>query len=97
MNPPYDEGIGKWLEKMAKHGSGIALIFARTEIKAWHEWVFPFADSIFYFEGRLTFHRSDGSLPKGNAGAPSVLIAYSEFDTAILRCSGLRGSLQRRA
>ncbi|WP_223160903.1 phage N-6-adenine-methyltransferase [Salinicola aestuarinus] len=31
LNPPYGRETGLWLEKLAEHGDGIALVFARTE------------------------------------------------------------------
>lgn len=31
MNPPYGRETGIWLNKLAVHGDGIALVFARTE------------------------------------------------------------------
>src|SRR5579864_8496494 len=30
-NPPYGRATEVWLKRMAQHGNGIALIFARTE------------------------------------------------------------------
>lgn len=30
LNPPYGAEIEAWMEKMAKHAQGVALIFART-------------------------------------------------------------------
>lgn len=33
MNPPYGSECQKWLAKLAEHGNGIALVFARTETK----------------------------------------------------------------
>ena len=30
-NPPYGSHVGIWMRKMAEHGDGIALIFARIE------------------------------------------------------------------
>jgi len=30
LNPPYGKYVWKWLDKLSKHKSGIALIFART-------------------------------------------------------------------
>lgn len=30
-NPPYGRHTGAWLNKLADHGNGLALIFARTE------------------------------------------------------------------
>ena len=93
LNPPYDTPtMTKFLKKMAEHKNGISFIFARTDTKVWQRWVFPFAHSLLFIEGRVSFHRPDGSLAWG-AGAPSVLISYSEFDTAILKVSGIKGAL----
>lgn len=95
LNPPYGRGIEKWLEKMALHveagGSGIALIFARTDTAAWQEHVFPVADSIYWIRGRLKFYRPDGTPGDHPAGAPSALIAYTYKDTDYLH--GIRGKI----
>jgi len=77
-NPPYGRSLGMWLGRMALHRNGIALVFARTDTRAFFEHVWPFATSILFIKGRLTFHRPDGSpAPNGhNSGGPSCLIAY---------------------
>lgn len=93
LNPPYDQDIGKWFEKMAHHKNGMALVFARTEIEAWQTWVWPYAVSILFIAGRLYFYYPDGTRSGGNAGGPSCLIAYSERDTEYLRYSGIPGKL----
>lgn len=93
LNPPYTQNIRVWLEKMAAHRRGIALIFARTETETWHKYIWPVAHSVFFFQGRLFFHRPDGSRGESNAGAPSALISYSEEDTEIIRNSSLNGVL----
>jgi hypothetical protein len=62
--------------RLADHGDGIALIFARTETAAFFEHVWYRASAILFFRGRLTFHRPDGSLGDFNGGAPSCLVAY---------------------
>lgn len=76
MNPPYGQEAAKWLDKLSKHGNGIALIFARTETKMFFEHVWNKADALLFFEGRLYFHHVNGDRARANAGAPSVLIAY---------------------
>jgi len=78
---------------MAAHKSGIALIFARTETEIWHDCIWPVANSTFFFEGRLWFHRPDGKRGTSNAGAPSALISYSDADTAVVYKAQLKGSL----
>lgn len=78
MNPPYGRALGTWLDRLAQHGSGIALVFARTDTRAFHDHVWPKAHALLFLRGRLTFHLPSGeSAPKGhNSGGPSVLIAY---------------------
>lgn len=93
LNPPYTQQMGSWLAKMAQHGSGIALMFARTETEMFQQQVWPHVHSALFLEGRLWFHRPDGTRGESNAGGPSVLLSYSEFDTAVLIASGIRGAL----
>lgn len=38
-NPPYGPGMAPFLKKMVEHGNGISLIFARTETKAFFDYV----------------------------------------------------------
>lgn len=92
MNPPYGrEGI-PFLDRMSRHeAGGIALLFARTNTRWWHELVFPFAHSILFLRGKIRFCRPDGSPGKFWAVAPSALVAYSAFDSQILHDSGLAG------
>lgn len=78
LNPPYGKETGKWLEKLADHGNGIALIFARTDTEMFFNYVWARAHAILFIKGRLFFHHVDGSRAKANSGAPSVLIAYGE-------------------
>lgn len=85
MNPPYGPETGKWLAKLARHGDGVALIFARTETAAFHEYVWPRASALLFLRGRLVFLNVDGSPARFNAGAPSVLVAYGGGDADRLR------------
>jgi hypothetical protein len=75
LNPPYSQA-GKWLNRLAEHGDGLALIFARTETRLWFTHVWPHASALLFLRGRLVFHRIDGRPAAANAGAPHVLIAY---------------------
>jgi hypothetical protein len=75
MNPPYSKNI-LFCKKFSEHKNGIALVFARTETK----WFGHFynADAFLFLKGRLTFCLINGEKAKGNAGAPSVLVAYGD-------------------
>lgn len=91
LNPPYSREAVKWLRRMAEHAHGTALIFARTETSWFFETVWRAATAILFIEGRLHFHRPDGSRAKANAGAPSCLVAYGMDDAETLRNSGIAG------
>lgn len=82
-NPPYGRETFKWIDKLATHNNGVALIFARTETIGFHEQVWQRADAIFFFKGRLKFHYVDGTVG-GAANAPSCLISYGKQNTIAL-------------
>ncbi len=94
-NPPYSIHAAAWLAKMARHGSGIALVFARTETAMFFEHVWGKATAILFLDGRLHFHYPDGKRAEANAGGPSCLIAYSEHDAHCLATCGLSGAFVR--
>jgi hypothetical protein len=86
MNPPYGPKTGAWLKRLAEHGNGIALVFARTETRAFFDYVWPAAHGVLFIRGRLKFHHVDGTQAAA-AGAPSCLIAYGEENELALRDS----------
>jgi hypothetical protein len=96
LNPPYGNVLERWMERMAGHGDGVALIFARTETAAFQRWVWPVASALLFIDGRLHFHHAvTGQRAVRNAGAPSVLVAYDQMgvrNLAALRDSGLSGA-----
>ena len=91
LNPPYGREASAWLDKLKKHGKGIALIFARTETDMFFRHVWNDAHSLLFIEGRLYFHYVDGSRAKANSGAPSVLIAYGEEESEVLENCSIKG------
>ncbi len=97
LNPPYGGPtvVGPWMKRLAAHGTGTALIFARTETEVFHEAVWSAATAVLFLRGRLHFHHADGRRSAQNAGAPSVLVAYGEDDARRLKDSGLGGMFLR--
>lgn len=69
-NSPYGEALWAWLDKLATHGRGTALLFARTETAGFFAQVWPRASGVLFLEGRLHFH-----YPFGDASAPCALEA----------------------
>jgi hypothetical protein len=93
LNPPYTSvEISRWLRKLADHGQGTALIFARTETAAFEREIWQRAAGLLFLFGRLHFHYPDGSRARANAGAPSVLCAYGADDLDRLAAADLDGA-----
>lgn len=92
MNPPYGRQTGVWLDKLAEHGNGIALIFARTETKMFYEHVWGKASGLLFLYKRLRFHHIDGSAAEFTSGAPSVLISYGVECRDRLALCGIPGA-----
>lgn len=74
LNPPYGKSTGLWLERLAEHGNGIALVFARTETK-WFQAIMRKASGILFYRGRIKFLRPSGEI-SSNAGSPSCFISF---------------------
>ena len=95
LNPPYGPQTAKWLKKMAEHGNGVALIFARTETRMFFSYVWEKAQALLFIRGRLSFYEVSGRKGKINAGAPSVLIAYGDDNANKLQSCGIAGHFVR--
>lgn len=96
LNPPYGRAAPKWLERLAEHGNGIALVFARVETAMFFKSIWPAADAVLFPNKRISFLGPDGKRKDGpahNASAPSCLIAYGQENVEALRRSGIEGVL----
>lgn len=91
LNPPYGREVGRWLNKLAGHGNGIAIIFARTETQFFWDYVWGKADSILFMKGRPHFYTVEGKRARANSGAPICLIAYGSQNVEVLERSGIIG------
>lgn len=93
LNPPFDRyQVGQWVERMAVHKNGIALLHARTEA-AWFEPVWRDAWALLFLAERIHFHLPDGTRAPANSGAPAVLCAFGKRDMVKLRESKIHGYL----
>lgn len=68
LNPPYGKHIGVWMERMALHGRGTALVFARTETALFRQHVWEAATALLFLHRRVGFHHPDGSVPDRSRG-----------------------------
>ena len=93
LNSPYGAATGAWLSKLAAHGNGIALVFAKTETEAF-KIAWRNASAILFLGKRIQFLRPDGTLPdKPGSGAGSALIAFGDECARHLETCGLEGAL----
>jgi len=95
LNPPYGPATFVWLRRLARHGDGIALTFARTETTGFFDGAWDKADAMLFIRGRLHFHHLDGSRSEINAGGPSVLLAYGARNVDALFRSRIPGAFIR--
>ena len=87
MNPPYGIATGSWLDKFVKHRDGIALVFARTDTRWFHNYALN-ADALLFTKGRLAFinpERSDTSTP----ATGSLFVACGKKSVEALKTSKL--------
>jgi len=91
LNPPFHRyKVAQWIERLALHNRGIALIHARTETE-WFEPCWARASAMLFMADRLKFFRPDGSEQPANSGAPVVLVAFGEDEAQRLLNSGIPG------
>jgi hypothetical protein len=90
LNPPYGKHTGAWLEKMHHHRKGIALVFARTDCKWFHDYVAN-ADAILFLKGRVKFVDGLGRTGGSGAGSGSMLVAWGTEENMALEQIQSRG------
>lgn len=93
LNPPFAPKplITSFMRRMADHGQGTCLLFARTDTELFFETVWDQATAILFLKGRPHFHHQSGRRAGANSGAPVSLIAYGSDDADRLRNSGILG------
>lgn len=94
-NPPYGDEVGRWLLKLAHHGEGIALVFARTG-GSWFHTIAPLCSAILFLKGRVKFvpDRPPSPGEKYNGpGADSMLVAFGDRAAASLKRAKAEGFL----
>jgi hypothetical protein len=91
LNPPYPNSQRKqFLEKMAEHNNGIALVFSKIEAKWFHDVVLGRATAVKFLYERTRFFRPDGT--KGmQPRNGSMLVAYGIENAVILMNNTLKG------
>jgi hypothetical protein len=88
MNPPYGPLTPVWMKKMSEHRDGIALVFARTDVR-WFQDYAAGVSLVCFVSGRIKFYKGDIVNQGGTPGAGSMLVAWGDKAAAALQASGL--------
>lgn len=89
LNPPYGSAADVWMEKLYRHGNGIALVPAAVETKRFQKFVYGKAHGLCLIYGRIHFHKPDGTRPKQSINQPCCLVAYGADNLNALHRCGL--------
>lgn len=92
LNPPYGRTQRQWVERLAGHGTGVALIPVSTGTKLWQDVVFPNASAVLFWRHRINFLR-EGAPGSTTSPTETAIVAFSAGDAAALAASGLPGFL----
>jgi hypothetical protein len=91
MNPPYGRTMRSWVERLAAHGTGTALIPVAMGTKLWQEVVMPQASAVHFYRHRIKFLRRDGVEDGMVSPQASAIVAFGHLDADLLIRSGLPG------
>jgi len=91
LNPPYSRPlIEQFVNKMAEHGNGIALLYNRCDSKMFQEVIFEKATGMMFMRNRIKFYHHDGT--RGNSpGCGSILISFGYENAEILNNCDIKG------
>jgi len=95
LNPPYGRDTHKWIQKMADHGTGIALVFSRTDSK-WCQLAMRSCTAMLFMSGRIQFEPGhENKHKKSRCGAGTVMFAFGEYCSIALENLSDRGTYIR--
>lgn len=75
LNPPYSKPlIWQFVEKLAEHGNGIALLFNRCDSNKFQDIIFTKATGMMFLRNRIKFFRPDGT--RGDSPVAVVFLLH---------------------
>lgn len=94
-NPPYSlrQGENKFIQKMADHGNGLALVNVKTATVLWQDIIFRHATTILFLRKRVMFLTTAGE-PTGGTFGNQCLIAFGNKAARRLAKLSQHGHLQ---
>ena len=93
LNPPYSRPlIEQFMQEMAAHGNGIALVVPKLGTKMFRDVVFPSCTAMYILSERIKFYDVNWVQQKSPI-CQSMLIAFGEENKEAIRRSGLKGTM----
>lgn len=93
LNPPYSAAlIRPFMERMAEHNNGIALVVPKFGTKLFRDCVYPVAEGIFVMDERVKFYNQD-YIQMRSPICQSVLIAYGKDNLQAILDSHIKGTM----
>lgn len=91
LNPPYSRPlVSQFMEKMAAHGNGIALIVPKLGTKMFRDIIYPHCSAIYILSERIKFYDENWVQQKSPI-CQSMLVAFGEDNKRTILNSGLKG------
>lgn len=91
LNPPYSRPlVNQFMEKMAAHGNGIALIVPKLGTKMFRDIIYPHCSAIYILSERIKFYDENWVQQKSPI-CQSMLVAFGEDNKKAILNSGLKG------
>lgn len=92
MNPPYSRPLLRpFVEKLAEHDNGVALLKNQVDNLLFQEVIFPKAKSMLFMRHRIKFIQPDGTT--GSPFFGSVLVAFGYEASRRLHGCNIQGKL----
>lgn len=77
LNPPYERPLTQlFIQRLAEHGEGVALLMARTDSAWFHDWILGFASAIRFLRRRPHFYTPSGERMGDRATTASMLVSF---------------------
>lgn len=76
LNPPYGRDTPFWIRRMIEHGTGVALVFSRTDA-SWCQDAMKACTAMLFVSGRIEFvPGKENQHKKSRSGAGTVMFAF---------------------
>lgn len=91
LNPPYSRPlIEQFINRMAEHGNGIALLFNRCDSKMFRDVIFHKATAMKFLNHRVKFY-TQSELKGVSPRHGSILVAFGDDNANVIRNCSIEG------